>query len=155
VRGLAIRLLLLLTFAAICVLTLIGLFPSSIPRTSNPTYLDVIFGSRLVVFATRLVVFSAALVLLLGSTYVAASMVVRIKRGQWLRRAGPFESELAGTEDALDRNVDSLVGNLRDAWHRIEELGQELERCGDDLDTAYAEVERMSAEVLKLKQSDA
>lgn len=93
--GYAVAILLIVAIPIVGIWALIEMFPGDVPERENPSYLDVIFQSRFVVFAARLLVFSAALVLLLGAIYLASSTIVRIKRGQWLRRAGPFESELA------------------------------------------------------------
>ena len=60
----------------------------------DPDVLDKIFASTFVIVSARVVLLSAAVVLLFGGIYIAASTVHRMRRGQWLYRAGPFEAHL-------------------------------------------------------------
>jgi hypothetical protein len=148
--SLGARLLLLFATAAVAASTLIGLFPARVPQKTDPGYVDVIFESRLVVLAARLVVVAAAFVLLLGAAYVTASMIVRISRGQWLRRAGPFEAELSGAERSLT-HVSSLLEELARASRRNEDLERRLRVRDDDLNAKAKEVEELAAEVADLR----
>jgi hypothetical protein len=50
-------------------------------------------------WAARLLLVSAAAVLAFGGVFIIASTVIRMKNGEWLRRAGPFEV----SETAADR----------------------------------------------------
>jgi hypothetical protein len=143
VIGYLVAILFVIAIPILGVWAMIEMFPGDVPERENPGYLDVIFQSRFVVFAARLLVFSAALVLLLGAIYLASSTVVRIKRGQWLRRAGPFESELAEAQDRLG-DVSSLLDELNEAWEANEELSRRLEERNQQLADAYAELERLS-----------
>jgi len=151
--GVLIAVLLALAIPVVGIWALVEMFPSTVPEKSNPGYLDVIFQSRFVVFAARMVVFSAALVLLLGSIYIASSMIVRIKRGQWLRRAGPFESELAEAQETLREDVNSLLGDLGDAWTADEELERRLEERDRQLADAYGELERLGEELERARRA--
>ena len=147
---LAARLLLLLATAAVVVGAAVGLFPRSVPRKSNPGYLDVLFENGLVVFAARLAVVAAAFAVLLGAAYVAASMIVRIERGQWLRRAGPFEAELVGAELSV-ADVGWLIEELRRAWQANEELERRLRRRDEEFEAASEELGRLASELAHLK----
>ena len=68
--------------------------PDSVQEPRDPTFVDSVFANPAVVAAARIVLLSIAIVLQFGSIYVATSVVVRMRRRQWLRRAGPFESHL-------------------------------------------------------------
>jgi hypothetical protein len=65
------------------------------PKHPDPTVWDTIFASPLVIVAARVVILSAAIVLLFGGLYIAVSILFRMRNGQWLQRAGPFEAHLA------------------------------------------------------------
>lgn len=73
------------------------------PNHANPGVWETIFASPLVVVAARVVILSAAAILLLAALYIAISIVYRMRHGQWLHRAGPFEAHLAERgEGAVD-----------------------------------------------------
>ncbi|HXE46140.1 MAG TPA: hypothetical protein VN635_13220 [Conexibacter sp.] len=58
----------------------------------NCSYLiNVVFDSRPVLWSARLLLVSAAFVLAVGGAYIVASTFVRMRNGEWLKRAGPFE----------------------------------------------------------------
>jgi hypothetical protein len=65
------------------------------PKHPDPTVWETIFASPVTIVAARVVVLSAAAVLLFGGLYIAASILYRMRHGQWLQRAGPFEAHLA------------------------------------------------------------
>ena len=66
-----------------------GLYPTDLPSAKDPAFIDSIFHNRAVIWAARLLLISTAAVLALGGLLV--SMGIRVKNGEWLRRAGPFE----------------------------------------------------------------
>lgn len=81
------------------VLLAIGMFPADLPSKTSPSFIDTIFDNRGVIWAARLLLVSAAAVLAFGGVFIVASTVIRMKNGEWLRRAGPFEvSETASGE---------------------------------------------------------
>ena len=134
-----LRLLALAGVGAACVGAVLELFPSDVARKSEPGYVDVVFENALVVFAARLVVLGAALVLLVGAVYVAASTLVRLRRGQWLRRVGPFEAEVVDVERSFT-DVDSLLDALERAWRANEELERRLRVRTEELHAAFDEL---------------
>jgi hypothetical protein len=144
--GFLIAIALVIAIPVVGVWALIEMFPADVPRKEDPGYVDVVFQNRVVVFAARLVVFSAALVLLLGAIYMAASTIVRIKRGQWLRRAGPFESELSEAQQGLSE-VAALLDELNEAWEANEDLSRRLEERDRQLAGVYGDLERLSEEL--------
>src|SRR3954453_3666675 len=68
-----------------------GLYPVDLPSVKNPDFIDVAFDNRAVLWAARLLLVSAAAVLAFGGLFIVISIGIRIKNGEWLRRAGPFE----------------------------------------------------------------
>jgi hypothetical protein len=66
----------------------IGMYPADLPAKADPTFIDTIFDNRGVIWAARLLLVSAAVV---GGIFIVASTAIRMKNGEWLRRAGPFE----------------------------------------------------------------
>jgi hypothetical protein len=99
-------------------------------------FLDTIFDSAPVVGAARVVLIGAAAVLLLVGFYVAASVLVRIRRREWLRKAGPFEVAL---EEVSDEMVEATlltelytneVRRNQNLTKKLAERDQRLARCG-------------------------
>lgn len=82
-----------------------GLYPADLPSVKNPDFIDTAFDNRAVLLAARLLLVSAAAVLAFGGLFIVISIGVRMKNGEWLRRAGPFEisettlSEIEGQRD--------------------------------------------------------
>lgn len=118
------------------------LFPGPLPAPRDPHFVDVVFDSRPVVWAARLLLVSAAFVLAVGGAYIVGSTIVRMRNGEWLKRAGPFEvaeTVLADLEDqirfwrsaALDDQdeIESLRARLAASDKAIEQL-----IFGDDFD---------------------
>lgn len=86
--------------AALCA----ALFPRHVPTPRDPHVLDIVFDSAPVVWAARLLLVSVAFVLAVGGAFVVVSTIVRMRNGDWLRRAGPFEvseASLAELEDQV------------------------------------------------------
>jgi hypothetical protein len=138
--------LLLVGIGGACLGLVAALFPADVSRKGDPGYLDVVFENGLVIFAARLVVLGAALVLLLGAVYVTASMVVRVKRGEWLRRAGPFEAELHGPGELARHELRSLVEELDRASRANDELERSLRVRDEQLTAALGELARLREE---------
>jgi hypothetical protein len=103
------------------------LAPDEVRQKDDPGYIDNIFASPIVIAAARIVLLSAAVMLIFAGLYIVASILVRMTRREWLRRAGPFESELAGeVERGLDE-ADSVVQWWMDALEQNEELERRLQ----------------------------
>jgi len=106
------------------------LFPGSLPASSHPDFVDNIFDSRVVIWAARLLLVSAAFVLAVGGVFIVMSTVIRMRNGDWLRRAGPFEV----TETALGELRDQVLlwrSAALDAQDEIEELKSRLKGSVD------------------------
>jgi hypothetical protein len=68
-----------------------GLYPADLPQSHSPDFVDNVFDNRAVLWAARLLLVSAAGVLAFGGIFIVLSISIRMKNGEWLRRAGPFE----------------------------------------------------------------
>src|SRR5688572_22457366 len=86
-------------------LLLRALLPVELPAPTDPNFVDAIFDNRAVIGAARLLLIAAAGVLAVGGVFIVVSTVVRMRTGDWLKRAGPFEvSETAVSE--LEGQID-------------------------------------------------
>jgi hypothetical protein len=122
------------------ILLIRGLYPADLPSTKNPDFIDNIFDNRAVVWAARLLLVSAAAVLAFGGGFIVISTGIRMKNGEWLRRAGPFEisetavSEIEGQVDfwrtaalAGQEEVEELTERLQESDELIEQLHNMLD----------------------------
>jgi hypothetical protein len=95
----------LFVIAAIGVVLLArGLYPVDLPESRDPNFVDNVFDNRAVLLAARLLLVSAAAVLAFGGLFIVVSIGNRMKNGEWLRRAGPFEiseGKLAEAEEEI------------------------------------------------------
>ncbi|QIG42864.1 hypothetical protein G5V58_08855 [Nocardioides anomalus] len=89
------------------------------PDISHDSAWDAVFDSRVLVAGSRLLV---GVVII----YVLISVAVRARRGQWVRGAGPVETD-APAQRFIDSS-DELRRQLREARGTIEQL---QERLGD------------------------
>jgi hypothetical protein len=104
-----------------------GLYPADLPSGRNPDFVDTIFDNRGVVWAARLLLVSAAAVLAFGGIFIVLSIGIRMKNGEWLRRAGPFEI----SEGTLGQTVEEAAFWRRAALASHEEtasLREQLRR---------------------------
>ncbi len=93
--------------ATLCV----ALFPHHVPTPRDPHVVDLVFDSGPVVWATRLLLVSGAFVLAVGGVYIVASTVARMRNGDWLKRAGPFE--VLGNSGRKAERSSSLLAKRR------------------------------------------
>jgi hypothetical protein len=116
----------LLVLVTAAVLLLKGLFPVDLPDVDDPNFIDAIFNNKAVIWAARILLVSAAVVLAVGGVFIVASTVVRMRKGDWLRRAGPFEvSETAVKE--LEDQIEFWRTAALDGQEEIAELRELLE----------------------------
>jgi len=83
-----------------------GLYLVHLPSAKNPDFIDTAFDNRAVLWTARLLLVSAAAVLAFGGLFIVISIGIRMKNGDWLRRAGPFEiseTTLGEIEEQRDR----------------------------------------------------
>jgi len=102
-------------------------------RHCASNFLDAIFDSAPVVGAARIVLLAAAVVLLLVGFYVAASVVVRVRRRQWLRTAGSFEAEVEVAHNSaveVDRLAELYLEAVRVNKRLLTKLAERDARLG-------------------------
>lgn len=123
---------------AIAILLLVkGLYPADLPQSRNPDFVDNVFDNRGVLWAARLLLVSAAGVLAIGGIFIVVSIGIRMKNGEWLRRAGPFEisegslnqaeGEAAFWRRAASENEEEAF-RLRERLRQSEQLIGDLQR---------------------------
>jgi hypothetical protein len=118
-----------------------GLCPADLPTETNSDFVDSVFHNRGVVLAARLLLVLGAIVLVAGGVFVVGSIASRMKKGDWLRKAGPFEvseDAIGDVEDQIDRwrlaaaagqeEVAELTERLKDSDDLIQHLRVELDR---------------------------
>jgi hypothetical protein len=112
-----------------------GLYPADLPESRDPDFVDNVFDNRAVLLAARLLLVSAAGVLAFGGLFIVVSIGNRMKDGEWLRRAGPFEiaeepiGRAEGEVDLWRRIIlasDEETANLQDRLRESEEIIEEL-----------------------------
>lgn len=112
------------------VLLAIGMFPADLPSKTSPSFIDTIFDNRGVIWAARLLLVSAAAVLAFGGVFIVASTVIRMKNGEWLRRAGPFE-----VSEAASSGIVGQAEHWREAalasGEEVAELTKQLDESGE------------------------
>lgn len=136
----AVALLIILGCIVGLILLVKGLYPADLPSPKDPDFIDNIFDNRAVVWAARLLLVSAAAVLAFGGLFIVISTAIRMKSGEWLRRAGPFEisetavSEIEGQVDfwrtaalAGQEEVEELTERLQESDELIEQLHNMLD----------------------------
>lgn len=93
-----------------------GLCPADLPVNTGSNFVDSVFHNKGVVLAARLLLVSSAVVLAVGGVFIIVSIGIRMKNGEWLRKAGPFEV----SETALS-DIESQLNK----WKRAAEAGKE------------------------------
>ncbi|HSS42440.1 MAG TPA: hypothetical protein VLK37_07795 [Solirubrobacterales bacterium] len=93
-----------------------GLYPVDLPSAKNPDFIDTAFDNRAVLWTARLLLVSAAAVLAFGGLFIVISIGIRMKNGDWLRRAGPFE---------ISETTLSEIEGQRDRWRIVALLEHE------------------------------
>lgn len=119
----------LIAVCAIAVVLLVkGLYPADLPESRNPDFVDNVFDNRGVLWAARLLLVSAAGVLAVGGIFIVVSIGIRMKNGEWLRRAGPFEISEGRLDQAKDEAAfwrRAAVGSKKETT----DLRNRLRRC--------------------------
>lgn len=117
-----------------------GLYPVDLPLAQDPDFIDNVFANRGVLWAARLLLVSAAAVLAFGGVFIVVSTGIRMKNGEWLRRAGPFEI----SETAVDE-IEGQVDFWRTAALASEEEVVELTEQVDESDELIEGLHEMLA----------
>jgi hypothetical protein len=132
---------LFLLLLAICIAGVVllakGLYPVNLPPMKDPDFIDTVFDNRAVVWAARLLLVS---ILAFGGSFIVVSIVIRMKNGEWLRRAGPFEISET-TVDEIERRIDLWRSAARVRQEEVVELTEQLEESDELIErfrTAFA-----------------
>jgi len=107
-----------------------GLYPTDLPQSPNPDFVDNIFDHCGVLWAGRLLLVSATGVLAFGGIFIVVSIAIRMRNGEWLRRAGPFEiseGKLFQAQDEIDYWEQEAVTNEREVAALRKQLEQSRE----------------------------
>lgn len=126
---------LFLVLAASILLLARGLYPADLPLSRNPDFIDNVFHNRAVLWAARLLLVSAAGVLAFGGIFIVISVGARMKNGEWLRRAGPFEISEGPLDQSEDRVAfwQSAAGASREEADALRERLRRSEELLEDL----------------------
>jgi peptidoglycan hydrolase CwlO-like protein len=92
------------------------------PEMAHTSAMSALFDDRLLLSLARLLIVAAIL-------YVLASIAVRVSRGQWVRAAGPVQTD-APTQQIADDQAD-LQQQLEQAQDVIEDLSERLRESVD------------------------
>lgn len=106
-----------------------GLYPVQLPPTANPDFIDNVFDNRAVIWAARLLLVSAAAVLAFGGLFIAVSTGIRMKNGEWLRKAGPFE-----ISEPVMSEIEEQLAHWRTTASLKQEEVAELTECLQEAD---------------------
>jgi hypothetical protein len=118
-----------------------GLYPVDLPLTDDPDFIDNVFDNRGVIWAARLLLVSAAAVLAFGGLFIVVSTGIRMKNGEWLRRAGPFEiSETAVSE--VEGQLDQWRSTALARQEKVVELTERLDESDELIEGLHASLER-------------
>jgi hypothetical protein len=123
------------------VLLVKGLYPADLPLSRNPDFIDIVFDNRGVIWAARLLLVSAAVVLAFGGVFIVVSTGIRMKNGEWLRRAGPFEvSETTVSE--IEGQLDQWRSTALARQEKVVELTERLDESDELIEGLHASLER-------------
>lgn len=112
--------------------------------TQNPDFIDNVFDNRGVVWAARLPLVSAAAVLAFGGVFIVVSTAIRMKNGEWLRRAGPFE-----ISEAAVGEIEGQLDQWRSAAQARQEKVVELTELLNESEELIAELDEIVATAFK------
>lgn len=128
---------------ALALVVLVGSFflvralcPADLPRDPGSGFLDTIFHNKGVVLAARLLLVSGAVVLAVAAIYIIWSIVIRIRKGEWLRKAGPFEISEIALKD-LESQIETWREEALSGQKEIKELTKQLEESGETIEQLH------------------
>ena len=128
-------LILLALLLAAIVFGIAQLAPDEAPDKRDPSFIDAIFANVVVIAAARALLLIAAVVGLIALVYIGASAAVRLARGEWLQRAGPFQPQLQEVADSL-AETDTFL----EEWLEATDVNEELTRTLEERDEAIREL---------------
>ena len=122
----------LLALVVAAALAVAQIYPSRLSTTTNPSFVDNIFDSRVVVLLIRV-----ALIFVAG--YVVISVVGLIVGRRWLAELGPFKASEPIAR--VERGAEVLDTDLDDAQETVEGLQRRLVESDDALAQARLEIQ--------------
>jgi hypothetical protein len=118
-----------------------GLYPADLSPRTDSDFVNSIFHNKGVILAARLLLVSAAVVLAVGGVYIVLSVAIRMKKGEWLRKAGPFEIAETDVSD-----IESQIEKWRAAAEAGEEEVDELTKRIEDSDELIKQLKESPGE---------
>jgi hypothetical protein len=100
-----------------------GLYPVDLPAVRNPDFVDIVFHNRAVLWTTRLV-------LVFGGVFIVVSIGIRMKNGELLKRAGPFEVS-ENTLGEVEGRIDLWRAAAAVSQEEVAELTERLEESDE------------------------
>lgn len=94
------------------------------PRIPHSSALNAAFDSRLLIAGARVLVGA-------GIGYLLLSIGVRVRRGHWVRNAGPFQADSSRSTQEVADSQQQLLRDAQDARRQIEDLQARLSRSLD------------------------
>ncbi len=132
----------LLALVAAVVLAGTQIYPSQLPTTKNPSFVDNIFDSRVVILLIRVALIFAA-------GYVVISVVGLVVERRWLAQLGPFKASEPIAR--VERGAETLDTDLDDARETIEGLQQRLLEGDNALAQARLGIEFLADRIDRLQ----
>lgn len=117
---------------AAAVLAVAQIYPSQLPATKNPSFVDNIFDSRVVILLIRVAIIFAA-------GYVVVSVVGLIVGRRWLAELGPFKASEPVAQ--LERGTEVLKTDLDDGVEGVEYLKRRLAESDQALTQARSAIQ--------------
>jgi hypothetical protein len=127
-----VRIAVLLALGVAAILAVAQIYPSQLPTTKNPSFVDNIFDSRVVVLLLRV-----ALIFTAG--YVVISVVGLIVERRWLAELGPFKASEPIAR--VERGAEAIEHDLGAALEAVEDLEQRLVESAEALTQARSDIE--------------
>lgn len=107
------------------------IYPTELPTTKNPSFVDNIFDSRVVILLVRVALIFAA-------GYIVISVVGLIVGRRWLQELGPFKASEPLAR--LDESAAAMERDLGEALETIESLEQRLQESDQTLADANGHI---------------
>jgi hypothetical protein len=117
----------------------LGLAPTDLPPDKGSNFIGTIFHNKGVILAARLLLVSAAIVLAVGGLFIVNSIVVRMRNGEWLKRAGPTPGL-----GSVDRGTSKEIVCLRGGASQMTEFEDLNRRIEVELEKTRRMIERGS-----------
>jgi uncharacterized coiled-coil protein SlyX len=128
----AIGVIALAALGAATVVAVLQIYPHTLAKPKNPSFVDNVFDSRIVVLLIRVALIFAA-------GYVVISVVGLILSRRWLAELGPFKASEPITR--LERGAEALEWDLADALETVEGLEQQLVDNGVAIAQSQSDIE--------------